>query len=110
MSAVSEPTALNDVLITEQLKDRTSRAPNLTEQNNLLHTLARSLNLPPALMLQTLVDASLPLLGGGSVGVSLLERDDDDSPVFRWAMIAGKLKPYSGGTSPRDQSPCGLTI
>jgi hypothetical protein len=41
-------------------------------------------------LLQKLADAALELTGGGSAGITVLEREGDQH-VFRWRAIAGQF-------------------
>lgn len=69
---------------------------------------AQSLAEDPEAIQQNIVDALLKLTGAGTVGISLIE-ETDDGPVFRWVALAGVLKDYTGGCSPYENSPCGVT-
>lgn len=105
-----ETVTLDDILITEELSRRTPRPPNLQVENQALHILARQLVNQPEIMLQSLVDISLDLCCAGSAGVSLLEVLPSGEEVFRWNVLAGTLKEYVGGTTPRNFSPCGTCL
>ena len=102
--------ALAEVLITEELLGRTARAPILTRQNDAFHGLARTLSDPPDTRLQNILDVALELTEAGSAGISLLETDEEGTELFRWVTMAGRLKNQIGNTSPREFSPCGLTL
>ena len=40
----------------------------------------------------------------------MLETNPGGGQVFRWTNLAGKLEKYTGGTTPRGFSPCGVTM
>ena len=63
----------------------------------------------PGEMLPKFVELAMELTGGISAGISLLE-DASPSPVFRWHHLRGLLSPFDGATTPRDYSPCGVTL
>jgi hypothetical protein len=103
-------TELKDVLITQQLYGRCLRAPNLTAENRAMHDLAQHLSDPAPQSLKRLLKSALQLCEGGSAGISLLEETDEEEPVFRWAALVGKLEMHVGGCTPRNHSPCGVTL
>lgn len=106
----SRPCSLSDVLFTEELNQRDTRAPSLTEQNAAFHQLARSLTLPPQAVLSRLLHCALRICGAGTAGISALEEIEGERVQFRWINLEGALKHYVGGTTPRDHSPCGVTL
>ncbi len=101
---------LEDILITDELQGRTSRASNLQAENQVSRALARQLVNQPQTMLQSLVDIALELCKAGTAGVSLLEVTPSGEEVFRWNVLAGTLKQYVSGTTPRHFSPCGICL
>jgi GAF domain-containing protein len=101
---------LRDVLVTDKLAQRSSRAPNLTSENRSLHNLALSLVNPPMQVLRQLLESALELCDAGSAGISLLETSPEGNQVFRWIALAGQYAAYVGGCAPRDSSPCGATL
>ena len=107
--AQTETVTLDDVLITEELSQRSPRSPNWQAENQALHTLARQLVNQPETMLQSLVDMALDLCGAGTAGVSLLETTDGEE-IFRARVLAGTLAQDVGGSTPRDFSPCGVCL
>lgn len=71
--------------------------------------LARRMHDAPGEMLPRFVELAMELTGGISAGISLLEQTEP-SPVFRWHHLKGILSPFNGATTPRDFSPCGITL
>jgi GAF domain-containing protein len=100
---------LSEVLITDALRARTSRAPNLTSENHALHQMARNATQPPSQLMVALARMALELCEADSSGISLLERDQGEER-FRWVAMAGKLADAVGGWTPREASPCGVTL
>jgi PAS domain S-box-containing protein len=95
---------LESILITEQLHQRASRAPDHLAENHALATLVQALADAPDMVLQVLAETVLELLHTGSAGLSLLTKDGQS---FAWAAIAGQWSPHLGGGTPRDFGPCG---
>jgi PAS domain S-box-containing protein len=104
----SRPTAgiatLDSVLITEQLRLRTSRPPEHEAQSGALGALVQALADAPDTILQVLAEKVLELLDTGSAGLSLLTKDDQR---FCWAAIAGEWSIHLGSGAPREFGPSG---
>jgi PAS domain S-box-containing protein len=101
---------LNEILITEELSGRARRIPNWQAQAIAMQLVARQMASHPQTLLQKLVDIALDLCNAGSAGISLLETTPTGEEVFRAHVLAGALAQYIGGTTPRDFSPCGVTL
>ncbi len=95
---------LEALLLTDELRNRPSRAPQHEEENRALVALTSALADSPQTILQTLADEVLAILDAGSAGLSLLTKD---KKRFYWAAIAGAWRPHIGGGTPRDFGPCG---
>ena len=63
----------------------------------------------PAEVLPRFVDLAMAMTGGVSGGLSLYEPEPAPG-VFRWQYLRGTLEPFNGATTPRDFSPCGVTL
>jgi hypothetical protein len=100
---------LTDVLVSELLKTRGARAPNLKSENEFLHSLAKDLLTDPEHILERSIRAAARLCGAGSAGVSLLESDHGNEE-FRWVALSGALEGQEGRSTPRFVSPCGLAF
>ena len=61
-------------------------------------------------MIDSLLETALELCCAGSAGLSLFETLPDGKRMFRWVNLAGEFKPYIGGTTPAEFSPCGVTL
>jgi hypothetical protein len=100
---------LTDVLVSERLKTRGARSPNLESEHEFLHSLAKPLLTDLAHVLDRSIRAAARLCGAGSAGVSLLETDHGNE-VFRWVVLGGAFEGQEGRFTPRFFSPCGLAI
>jgi signal transduction histidine kinase len=106
----SEPVQLEEILVTYKLRSRRRRKPNSYQENLALKTLARAMANAPEKLIDTMLQFALDLCCAGTAGLSLLETLPDGEQVFRWTNLAGELKDYVGGTTPRNFSPCGVTL
>lgn len=68
-----------------------------------------SLENPPA-ALRHLLDTALGSCHAGSAGLSLLHDDGAGGTIVRWAAISGAMAAHQGTDTPRDSSPCGLSL
>jgi hypothetical protein len=97
------------IFITEELHRRAPKKVDYQQEKLALQDLARQMADHPAEVLLHLVDLAIEICGGVSGGISLFE--EDPSPgVFRWHYLRGDLEKFSGGTTPRNFSPCGVTL
>ena len=106
----SEPARLEDILITEKLKSRRRRKPNAHAENAAMQGLARVMASAPNDLIDTLLRTALELCSAGTAGLSLLETPPQGDAIFRWTNLAGALSKHIGGTTPRNFSPCGVTL
>jgi RNA polymerase sigma factor (sigma-70 family) len=104
------PLTLEDILITEQLLSRRRKQRRLDKEAECLHRLADALAVSPENLIDTFLKIPLELCGAGTSGLSLLETNGSGEQVFRWTNLAGKLANCVGGTTPRNFSPCGVTL
>ncbi len=100
---------LDDILITGELLLREVRPAAYIAENQALVGLARDMSGVPQNLLQGLVDRAVELCGAGSAGISLLKHEGGRT-FFQWEAMAGVYAQYAGGTTPRDHSPCGVTL
>jgi hypothetical protein len=106
----AEVASLESVLRLGELGHRSTRSPDLAGENAAYLAIARELAGPSESVLQTLMDAALTLCGAGTAGISLLEPQADQSTLFRWTVLSGRLAEHVNGTTPRDFSPCGVCL
>lgn len=100
---------LSEVFITEELiKRRTRPADYLGEKHAIQELAARMVDEPEA-VLPHFVKLAMKMTGSVSAGLSLLEATPAP-PVFRWRYLQGTLAVFENATTPRDFSPCGVTL
>jgi two-component sensor histidine kinase len=75
----------------------------------LLQDLAARMADQPEDVLPRFVDLAMEMTGGVSAGLSLYEENPAPG-VFRWQYLRGLLAPFNGATTPRNFSPCGITL
>ncbi len=63
----------------------------------------------PEDVLPRFVDLAMEMTGGVSAGLSLYEENPAPG-VFRWRYLRGTLSPFENATTPRNFSPCGITL
>jgi len=107
---VTPSIGLDDVLITPQLRKRGQGRSHLRRAATALDNLARQVEQRPTDLLPRLVELAKEHCGAGSAGISVYEPQPEGPGIFRWNSLTGKAAPYSGETTPRDFSPCGICL
>src|SRR6202012_5460481 len=97
----------SEVYITDQLVRRTPALIDLAREKWAGPGVARQMANNPSQVLPTLVDLAIELCGAVAGGISIYEKDGE---VFRWHHLRGTLARFTGATTPRDYSPCGITL
>jgi signal transduction histidine kinase/CheY-like chemotaxis protein len=100
----------DELLITEALHKRPARQRDLAREIAAINDLARGMVRRPDALQRRFVELALDLCRAGSAGISMLEEEEHGESLFRWTALAGEFAPFSGGTSPRHFSPCGLCL
>ena len=98
-----------DVFITDELDRRAPKKTDYLQEKMALKELAARMADQPEEVLPRFVDLALEMTGGVSGGLSLYEEEPAPG-VFRWQYLRGLLAPFNGATTPRDFSPCGITL
>ena len=106
----SEPVILEEILVTYKLHTRRGRKENSRDESLALHNLAKVMATSPGELIDTLLETALELCTAGTAGLSLLQTTPEGEQIFRWANLAGALREHIGGTTPRNFSPCGVTL
>jgi signal transduction histidine kinase len=101
---------LEDIVISGELRSRAHRMPNLEAESRALRTLARVMADSPRRLPDTLLRLALQLCRAGSAGISRVETLPQGEPILRWINLAGVLKEHEGGFTPRNFSPCGVSL
>ncbi len=98
-----------DVFITDELDRRAPKKTDYLQEKLAVQDLAARMADQPEEVLPRFVDLALEMTHGVSAGLSLYEEDPAPG-VFRWQYLRGVLAPFNGATTPRDFSPCGITL
>jgi two-component sensor histidine kinase len=98
-----------DLYITGELDLRPSPLPDYRQEMMAVHELAARMADKPDDVLPRFVDLAMEITGGASAGISLFEGGPAPG-VFRWKFLRGLLSPFEEATTPRNFSPCGVTL
>ena len=98
----------DDLIITDRLGERPSRAPDHAAESRALEALAEELAGRPENLLQKLAETLVELGVAHSAGISIEEIAEVRQ--FRWVALAGVWSHHRGGTIPFDASPCGIVV
>jgi two-component sensor histidine kinase len=98
-----------DVFITDELARRAPKKADHLQEKRALQDLAARMADDPDEVLPRFVDLAMRMTGGTSAGLSLYEEEPWPG-VFRWHFLRGVLSPFEGATTPRHDSPCGITL
>lgn len=101
------PTA--EIYITAELDRRPPRKANYLQEKLALQDLAARMAEQPEEILPRFVDLAMEMTGGVSAGLSLYEANPAPG-VFRWRYLQGLLAQFENATTPRNFSPCGVTL
>jgi two-component sensor histidine kinase len=112
MALTQRPTGngLDDIDITDLLVARRSAPAREGAEVRALHELAKTMVATPEALMDRLVELAVQLCGAQSGGISLYEPTPEGPGIFRWYGLKGLFAPYSGATTPRDNSPCGVVL
>ena len=99
-----------DLFITEELGSRAGSTPvDYAREAEALKVIAARQADDPETVLPGLVELAMELTGATSAGLSLLEPDPAPG-IFRWRHLTGLLACFDNATTPRNYSPCGVTL
>jgi hypothetical protein len=101
--------AIADVYITHELDRRVPMKTDFLQEKLALQDLAARMVDLPEQVLPRFVDLALEMTGGVSAGLSLYEENPAPG-IFRWRYLRGVLAPFENATTPRNFSPCGITL
>ena len=101
--------AISDVYITDELARRAPKTVDFLQEKLALQDLATHMAYHPEEVLPRFVDLAMEMAGGVSAGLSLYEEHPKPG-VFRWRYLRGVLAPFEDATTPREFSPCGITL
>jgi two-component sensor histidine kinase len=91
------------------LNGRAAPANDYVRDKTAIQDLARRMVDEPEAVLPRFVELAMEIAGGVSAGLSLFEEGPDDG-VFRWRHLHGTLAAFEDACTPRNFSPCGVTL
>jgi two-component sensor histidine kinase len=97
------------VFITDELARRREQRPGMFREVLPFPYLTKKMVDDPGRVLPLLVDTAMDVCEAVSGGISLYEPEPSPG-VFRWHHLRGDLKKFTGATTPRHYSPCGITL
>jgi len=109
MTLQQQTWTIADVYITDELNRRAPKKTDYLQEKLALQDLAAKMVDSPEHILPRFVDLAMKMTDGVSAGLSLFEPDPAPG-VFRWRSLRGLLSPFEGATTPRNFSPCGITL
>jgi hypothetical protein len=98
---------LEEVIATEELDVRSTRAADLEAERSATSELLQQLAKEPKELFPALIATILKLTNAQSSGISIL---DDSQGSFVWPAVVGGLASYIGGGTPSDFGPCGTVL
>src|SRR5277367_6255186 len=101
--------SIASVFITDELERRPAKKTDYLQEKLALQELAARMVEQPEEVLPRFVDLAMEMTGGVSAGLSLYEENPAPG-VFRWRYLRGVLSNFDGATTPREFSPCGVTL
>ncbi|HET9743647.1 MAG TPA: GAF domain-containing protein [Terriglobales bacterium] len=101
---------LNEVLITPELWRRPAHDVDAAALDRVRRHIGSCVTSSEQPLLQALVDAALELCEAHTAGFSVCAKDAHDADCFRWDAMDGALAHAVGGSTPRNWSPCGVTL
>jgi len=97
------------VFITDELARRREQRPGIFREVLPFPFLTKKMVDDPGRVLPLLVDTAMELCEAVSAGISLYEPEPSPG-IFRWHHLRGDLEKFTGATTPRHYSPCGITL
>jgi len=95
------------VFITDELESRPIERADFLKEKIAIQDLAARMVTDPDAVLPRFVRLAMQMTGGESAGLSI---HDEAGKVFRWIHMCGELAAFEGATTPRNYSPCGVTL
>ncbi len=84
------PLPPDEVIVTDLLATRPSRAANHAGESAAMLKLVQALASDPVSAAQRLVDTACSLTGAAPSGLSVVESSDNEGEIFGWIAIAGE--------------------
>ncbi len=109
LGAFKPLSSLADLIITRELRTRPQKKTDYRREKLAIEDLASRMIDRPQDILPRFVVLAQDITGAAASGLSLHE--DTPAPgVFRWKHLHGSLARFEGATTPRQFSPCGVTL
>ncbi|HEX5280722.1 MAG TPA: GAF domain-containing protein [Micropepsaceae bacterium] len=99
----------SEVYITAELNLRSPKPKDWGRAKSAVQDLAARIAEDSEQILPCFVQLAMQMTGGVSAGLSLYETEPAPG-IFRWHHLTGVLARFEGTTTPRDDSPCGVTL
>jgi two-component sensor histidine kinase len=99
----------SEVFISSELALRQPKKTDYLSEKLALQELAARMVDDPSQVLPRFVELAMQMTGGISAGLSLYEENPAPG-IFRWHHLCGSLAAFDGATTPRNDSPCGVTL
>lgn len=97
------------VVLVDALARRRPKRANHRLEKQALQQLAARMADDPGDVLPHFVELAMNMTGAVSAGLSLYDLDAEPA-IFRWHCLRGLLARFEGATTPRHDSPCGVTL
>ncbi|TAJ81472.1 MAG: histidine kinase [Reyranella sp.] len=99
----------DDTFVSAELDRRPSPERDHRKIKQAIQELAVHMVDGPEKVLPRFVELAMQVTDGVSSGISVADLNASP-PIFRWAFLKGTLAAFEGATTPRDHSPCGVTL
>jgi two-component sensor histidine kinase len=103
------PAPPREIFITDELSARPAKRTDYRREKLALQDLTSRLIGTPEDVLPRFVELAMELTEGISAGFSLYEPEPAPG-IFRWRHLHGSLAAFENATTPRNFSPCGVTL
>jgi two-component sensor histidine kinase len=100
---------LSNVFVTEELARRTPKRSNCQREKKAMLDLAARLAQASSEVLPRFVELAMEMTSAVSAGLSILDAEHEPD-LFRGKHLHGSLARFEGATTPRNNSPCGVTL
>ena len=100
---------VQNVFISQELDRRVPGRIDPLREKKALQELAAMMTDDPERVLPRFVTLAMEMAEGSSAGLSLYEEHPAPG-IFRWHHLVGTLARFTGATTPRNNSPCGVVL
>ncbi|HEX8642956.1 MAG TPA: HWE histidine kinase domain-containing protein [Allosphingosinicella sp.] len=100
---------MTHVFVSDEMAARPPKRADCQREKKAMLDLAARLADASGEVLPRFVELAMEITGGVSAGLSIFDADREPD-LFRWKHLHGSLARFEGATTPRDNSPCGVTL